>query len=208
MSVCKHSTHTMTHTNDELICLLHKIHSYESGLYQIILSLIFYPMKDSVELRKAVKLWLKDKSKAITKYGHISLWNTSNVTSMSKMFIGAPNFNQDIGNWDTSKVTDMSKMFCESKKFNQDIGRWDTSNVTNMSYTFDYAKEFNQDIGNWDTSNVTDMHWMFLGANNFNQDIGGWNTSNVTDMRSMFYDATNFNQYYISRWDTSNVNYK
>jgi surface protein len=204
MSVCKHSTHTI----DALRGLLHKIHSYESGLYNDIMRSVFYPMNDSEELHKAVTLWLRNESKAITKYGHISLWNTSNVTNMNYIFNCATNFNEDIGNWNTSNVTDMRWMFCESKKFNQDIGRWDTSNVTNMSLMFNGAREFNQYIGNWDTSNVTDMHWMFLGANNFNQDIGGWNTSNVTDMRSMFYNANNFNRDYISRWDTSNVNYK
>jgi len=39
-------------------------------------------MKDSDELREAVKLWLDNESTAITKYGHISLWNTSKVTDM------------------------------------------------------------------------------------------------------------------------------
>ena len=39
-------------------------------------------MKDSGELREAVKLWLEDKSTAKTKYGHISLWNTSNITDI------------------------------------------------------------------------------------------------------------------------------
>ena len=60
MSVCKHSTHTIKHSNDELMYLLHKINDYESGLYQIILSLVFYQMKDSNELR--------DTSKVIDKY--------------------------------------------------------------------------------------------------------------------------------------------
>jgi hypothetical protein len=60
MSVCKHSTHTTEPSNDELCSLLHKINDYESGLYQIILSLVFYQMKDSNELR--------DTSKVIDKY--------------------------------------------------------------------------------------------------------------------------------------------
>ena len=59
-------THT-EHTNDELSYILHKINDYESGLYQIIKSLVFYPMKDSEELEAAVKLWLEAESKAITK---------------------------------------------------------------------------------------------------------------------------------------------
>ena len=79
-------THT-EHPNDELRYLVHKINDYESGLYQIIKSLVFYPMKDSDELREAVALWRRDESIAITKYGHISLWDTSNVTNMKRMFL-------------------------------------------------------------------------------------------------------------------------
>ena len=96
-----HTTTTTAHSNLKLKKLLNKINNYESCLYKIIKLLIFYQMKDSDELRKAVKLWLGDESKAITKYGHISLWNTSKVTDMSNMFYNTINFNQDIGNWDT-----------------------------------------------------------------------------------------------------------
>ena len=96
--------HTTEPSNDALRGLLHKINEYESGLYQIIKSLVFYPMKDSKELSEAVKLWLDDESKAIIKYGHIGNWDTSKVTEMYSMFHGAKKFNQDIGGWDTSKV--------------------------------------------------------------------------------------------------------
>ena len=148
--------HIIEHSNDELCILLHKINAYEHGLYQIIKSLVFYPMKDSDELREAVELWLYKESKAIIKYGHISLWDTSNVTDMSKIFGNTSNFNEDIGGWDTSNVTDMTGMFYYAMEFNQDIGGWNTSNVTDMSRIFEFAKEFNQDIGCWDTSNVID----------------------------------------------------
>ena len=92
-------TNTIKHSNDDLRGLLHKINAYESGLYQIILSLVFYQMKDSEELREAVKLWLTNEFTAIIKYGHISLWNTSNVTDMSRMFEYSNDFNQilDVG---------------------------------------------------------------------------------------------------------------
>ena len=72
-------------TNDTLICLLHKIHSYEPNIYNQIMRSVFYPMKDSDELREAVKLWLDDETTAIIKYGHISLWDTSNI-DMDNMF--------------------------------------------------------------------------------------------------------------------------
>ena len=156
------------------------INSYEPFIYNTIMRSVFYKMKDSGELREAVKLWINNESKAKTKYGHISLWDTSNVTNMSSLFWWDSNFNEDIGNWDTSNVKTMGNMF---------LG----------------AKEFNEDIGGWNTSKVTSMSCMFLGATKFNQDIGGWNTSNVTYMRFMFSDATKFNKDYIINWDVSKV---
>jgi len=140
-------------------------------------------------------------------YGNISnipTWDTSQVTTMERMFDGADSFNQDIGSWDTSQVTTMRFMFSGATNFNQDISNWDTSNVTIMDSMFFQADSFNQDIGSWDTSNVDNMEDMFNSAENFNQDIGSWDTSNVTIMKSMFDFATNFNQD-IGSWNTSQV---
>ena len=95
-------TDTIKHSTDALCTLLHKILSYEPNIYNTIMRAVFYPMKDSDELREAVKLWLGDESIAITKYGHISLWDTSKVTNMKCMFTNAFDFNQDISRWDTS----------------------------------------------------------------------------------------------------------
>jgi len=179
-------------STDKLPTLLHKINDYESGLYNDIMRYVFYPMKDSDELREAVKLWLDNESQAITKYGHISLWDTSNVTDMRNIFGNTNKFNEDIGGWDTSNVTDMTGMFRGSKEFNKDIGEWNTSNVTNMSWMFSRANKFNEDIGRWDTSKVTNMCYMFSGAKEFNQDIGGWNTSNVTNMYCIAHYPNDF----------------
>jgi len=178
--------HTMEPSTDALRGLLHKIHSYEPFMYNTIMRSVFYPMKDSKELREAVKLWLEDESTARTKYGYIRLWDTSKVTDMSYMFYGASNFNEDISLWDMSNVTNMRYMFCYAMEFNKVIGNWNTSNVTDMSYMFQ-CTNFNQYIGGWDTSNVTNVSWMFLDAYNFNKDIGRWDTSKVTNMSMMFY---------------------
>ena len=131
-------------------------------------------------------------------------WDTSNVTNMGSMFFGAGSFDQDIGDWDTSNVTFMGSMFQDAASFDQDIGDWDTSNVTFMTAMFREAESFDQDIGGWDTSSVTDMFDMFFGAASFDQDIGGWDTSNVGEMSDMFSGAESFDQD-IGGWDTSNV---
>ena len=133
----------MTSTNkNNLQDLLLKINDNEPALSDIIKHLVCYKFKDNEELREAVKLWLNNEPEALELYGHISLWDTSNVTDMRCMFYGARNFNQDIGNWDTSNVTDMTYMFACAVKFDQDIGRWDTSKVTNMYYMFSGATSF------------------------------------------------------------------
>ena len=36
-------------------------------------------------IQQAVTLWLENKSKAITQYGHISDWDTSKVTNMNNL---------------------------------------------------------------------------------------------------------------------------
>jgi surface protein len=180
------------HNAYDLFLLVNKIYDYEPSLFDKIKSQIFYELKDNTEIRIAVRLWLKNEKEALQLYGHISLWNTSNVTEMRCMFIDANNFNQDIGNWDTSNVTNMSYMFYCSKSFNKNIGLWDTSNVTNMSDMFNCATNFNQDISRWDTSKVTNMDRMFSGAKNFNRNINSWNTLNVIDMSQIFYTRPYF----------------
>ena len=151
----------------------------------------------------AIDQWFINETYATAAYGHISDWNTSAVTNMSKAFQDRTSFNEDIGDWDTSNVTDMSNMFQRANIFNQDIGDWNTSSLVGLSWTFASCTNFNQDIGNWDTSNVIGMSNTFRNTP-FNQDIGDWNVSSVNNMNEMFYSAHEFNQD-IGNWDTSNL---
>ena len=132
-------------------------------------------------IREAVELWLEDQNLAEKTYGHISCWDTSDVTDMSKLFLDASSFNQPIGNWDVSNVKIMHSMFHGAFSFNQPIGNWNVSNVTDMSSMFYRATAFNQPIGNWDVSNVTDMGSMFEHAKSFNQNINRWKINNSID---------------------------
>ena len=56
-------------------------------------------------------LWTNSMIKAIEKYGHISTWQTGEVTDMSHLFEVKKEFNEDISSWDVSKVTNMEYMF-------------------------------------------------------------------------------------------------
>ena len=104
----------------------------------------------------------------------------------------------------TSDITDMSKLFMgnsasDPSLFNGDISSWDTSSVTTMRDMFRYASNFNQDISMWDTAHVMDMAGMFYDATNFNQPIGSWDISKVEDMREMFQGAVMFTRD-LSQW--------
>ena len=164
----------------------------------------YTPITNNNELKTAVNMYIDNKEDAITIYGPIEDWNTSNVKSMMRVFIGKETFNEDISKWNTSKVTNMDHMFTNATLFNQNISTWDTSKVTNMDHMFTHATSFNQDIGSWNTSNVHVMFDMFGEATSFNQNIGSWNTSSVYSMTNMFSQATSFNQD-IGSWNTGSV---
>ena len=137
---------------------------------------------------------------------NLSSWDTSNVTNMSRMFIGNVSLssaNQNFNSWDTSKVTDMSYMFASTDNMNPQITSWDVSSVNNMEWMFFNCRLFNRAIGSWDVSSVTNMSSMFAQTDYFNQNIGSWNTSSVTNMSAMF-SYSQFNQD-IGSWNTSSV---
>ena len=141
----------------------------------------------------------------------IGSWDTSNWTSLYRMFYGdglTMSFNQPIGSWDMSNVTNMTSSFSFCKFFDQDIGSWDTSSVTRLQGMFYFATGFNNGgqtgINNWDTSNVTTFESVFSIANNFNQPVGSWDTSKATNMVGTFSNARAFNQD-LSNWNTSGV---
>ena len=141
---------------------------------------------NSESLKHAVIEWLDNKELAEARYGHISKWNTSEVTDMNRLFRNANTFNESIETWDVSNVTDMTALFYKAYCFNQPIGNWDVSNVMDMSGIFCNAKSFNQPLDKWDISNVTSIKRMFDGAESFNQPLDNWDVSNVTDMDNMF----------------------
>lgn len=154
-------------------------------------------VRSDADIRDTVAMWCASKTtesveKIIKKYGHISDWDTSNVTDMSYLFVNEISFNDDIGAWDVSNVSNMQGMFKCAHAFNQDIGSWDVSKVIFMTSMFSRAYVFNQNIGAWDVSNVLYTGKMFHQAQEFDQDIGAWDVSKVTRMSHMFKDANAF----------------
>jgi len=124
----------------ELWFFMRMIGSYEPGILDLIQYYMkTYTFKTKQELQDAVDLWCENRADALEKYGHISYWDVSQITDMSKLFQDAIEFNQPIGYWDVSSVTNMSYMFNSAEKFNQPIGNWDVSKVTIMDEMFKYA---------------------------------------------------------------------
>jgi len=107
--------------------------------------------------------------------------------------------------WNTSDVTSMRAMFLGASSFNQDIGDWDTGNVTSMRAMFQNASSFNQDIGDWDTGNVTTMEAMLFSTGSFDQDISGWQIDSLTDATNMLDNSAMSTANYdalLQSWDT------
>ena len=67
----------------------------------------------------------------------VSLWDTSNVTTMSYMFFGCSIFNCDISNWDVSKVNNMTYMFYGCYLFNQNLDKWNVGKGVNVREMFE-----------------------------------------------------------------------
>jgi hypothetical protein len=155
-------------------------------------------------LKEAVKLWCENKVAAVAKYGDISTWDTSQVTSMKHLFNDCKSFNDRIGSWDVSHVTDMLGMFGNATCFNQSLESWNVSEVTSMYGMFFYASSFNQPLNLWNVSNVIDLSFMFAGARAFNQPLHSWDVGSVKTMESMFYLAEAFNQP-LQSWNVESV---
>ena len=144
-------------------------------------------------LRKAVDDWITG-DWDVSGGGHISTWDTSEITDFSYLFFAGTNsgpsklnFNEDISHWDVSSATSMNQMFRDCAVFNQNLNKWNTSRLQDASYMF-YDTAFNQDIGDWDVSSVTDFSYM-LRYTPFNQDISGWDTTSVNIISGMYLNT-------------------
>jgi hypothetical protein len=141
-------------------------------------------------IRYKVHLWCSDQTKAESLYGHISTWNTTEVTDMTFLFKDKFQFNDDIGAWDVSNVVSMEGMFTNAFQFNRPMKSWNVSKVESMAFMFVKAMSFNQRLDHWDVRNIKNLSHAFAGATSFEQSLDTWNMSSVIDNTQMFHDAT------------------
>lgn len=167
-----------------------------------------FPMNND-SLFGAVKAIIINSKEEPISLDHLSNWNTSNSTNMSRLFDNSrrnfDSFTHDLSKWNVSLVTNMTYMFFGSFSFNSNLSNWDVSRTTEMRHMFQFAKYFNSDLSNWSTGEVIDMAFMFNCAESFNQDLNQWNISNVKIIKRMLYDARKFNQTLL--WDISRIEY-
>ncbi len=138
-------------------------------------------------------------------------FNTSNVTSMSRMFSYNENLSS-VGNLDTcdtSHVEDLSYMFAECEGLaSLNAVNLVTASATNIRNLFNKCTALTAlDVSSFDTSGVTDMRSVFSLCSNL-ADLTGvenWNVSNVTQLTSAFEGCRGLTELDLSGWDTSQV---
>ena len=75
-----------------------------------------------------------------------------------------------VSDWDVSQVTSMYELFEDAREFNEDLHMWEVANVTTMYCAFRNAAAFNGDLSSWNVSKVERMTNMFAGTNGGNYD--------------------------------------
>ena len=173
-------------------------------LRHLIEAYLYHTTNDNESLARAAHVWMTgNRETSLLYYGDISLWETGNVTDMTRLFATqdsrqassaggrfAPlkfsrnsNFDDYIGNWDVSQVRSMGHMFFGAWRFNQPLTYWDVSACENMQHMFDGATSFNQNI-------VPNPSWNFVIGPNHCDDT--YNIARRKDCRKMFRRATKF----------------
>jgi len=142
---------------------------------------------------------------------NIAAWDTSNITSMYRMFynsrftLGKGIKENNLSNWDTSNVTNFDSMFraqsTEPDTSQPEIGGWDVSSGTNFSGMFLvnggarwFNTNHNADLSNWNMGNAQNISMMFYynGAFQHNTNFNNWNISGSTGY--YVFVGTSFNQ--------------
>ena len=97
------------------------------------------------ELKRAAQEWIDNEPLAETKFGPISHWDVSEISSMKELFRGAASFNADLSRWVVDKVVDMSGMFANATSFDSDLSCWQVSQSADTTGMFDGASSLNVD---------------------------------------------------------------
>ena len=141
------------------------------------------------------------------------LWNTSNVTYFTYMFIGCIKLTSlNLSTWDVSNGTSFESMFCGCEKLTLlNLMNWQVTNkcttLTNMFQDCNNLDILTCDFTTWDVSNVTSFSWMFKNCYKLTTlDLSNWQVTNkCTKLNTMFYSCSSLTTLNLSTWDVSNV---
>jgi len=165
---------------------------------------------DDTTIRTAVNAWFDDQSGATATYGHISTWDTTDVTDMSCLFavggdcgrVGDTHNNAGatpcLFEFAALAAPAIPELLPAAPVLVAASRRWRRrkydSPVDTPSTRHAGAVFFNEDLSAWNTTSVTSMERMFWYALDFDQPIGGWRVCNVMDFNCMFCYAESFDQ--------------
>ena len=144
-----------------------------------------------------------DSFSACTAINNLPLLDTSNVTTMNRMFRSCNASTMDLSGLNTSKVTDMYQMFGVCTKLNtQSFAHFDTSNVTDMGYMFYQCTKLKTiDFDDWDVSKVVTFDHFLSHSQVTAANVTKWDVSNCQNFNAMFND-TRIPIIDLSGWDT------
>ena len=136
--------------------------------------------------------------------------NTSEVTTMQRMFLGCKSLaSLDVSHFNTANVTTMSFMFDEASNLTSlDLSGFNTEKVTDMKYIFSLCSRLTSlKLSSFNTAKVTDMSNMFSFCYGLTSiDLSSFNTANVTTMQHMFSYCSNLSTIYVGTgWSTAAV---
>lgn len=151
----------------------------------------------------------KDYFKALTIINGANILDTSNATTMTRMFNQCNALTSvDVSNWDTSKVTNMRVMFQQCNNLaTLNVSNWDLGEVTDIGVMFSKCYLLNNiDVSNWNLSKVTDMKNMFRQCSALTSlNTTNWDVSSCTTMYGLFDSCVALTNVDVSNWDVSNV---
>ena len=143
---------------------------------------------------------------------YIGSWDLSSCDRMDAMF-ESTNYNQDLTGWNTSNVTSMYRMFRSNDSFNQNISSWDINQVTifnDFLYQGDGLSTANYDailIG-WDAQGAMSYSGTFnFGSSQYSCRAEAARTSLISKWGGITDGGlnTSINCNFVSTWDTRNA---
>ena len=150
----------------------------------------------------------------LTDVSGLSHLDTSNVTSMSKLFYGDAGLTslKGLETWDVSAVTSLSSAFGNCPKLSDisALSGWKTPKVTTLHGTFasDTVLSDISALSGWDTAAVTDMSSLFFSDARLSglSPLATWNTGRVTTLEGAFRGCSSItNLDGLQEWSVSNV---